>query len=38
VQLNYNVVDDPDARDHSGSRVFHEVRNDSLLLNFQVGF
>lgn len=38
VQLNYNWVNEPGDRDSTGTRNFHEVRNDSLLVNFQVGF
>lgn len=36
IQLNYNVVDDPES--HNPNRVFHGVRNDNLVLNFQVAF
>lgn len=36
IQLNYNHVVNPD--DSNASRNFHDVRNDSLVANFQVGF
>jgi hypothetical protein len=39
IQLNYNRVIDPDGRDNGGSRNFHQhLKNDSLVVNFQVSF
>jgi phosphate-selective porin len=37
IQLNYNWVNEPD-NDSNQERSFREVRNDSLVVNFQVGF
>ncbi|MBI3828517.1 MAG: hypothetical protein HY291_03315 [Planctomycetes bacterium] len=47
IQLNYNVVDNPDAGSTSNNlslapgnraRHFHAVKNDSLVVNFQVAW
>lgn len=39
IQLNYNRVIDPDGRDNGGNRNFHQdLRNDSILANFQLAF
>lgn len=39
IQLNYNVVDDPDGADNAGNRAFHRhLRNDNVVVNFQTGF
>src|SRR5258708_387555 len=35
IQANYNVVNNPDAR---APFVFHNVRNNSFVVNFQVAF
>ncbi|MCY3018179.1 MAG: hypothetical protein NTW87_03990 [Planctomycetota bacterium] len=37
IQLNYNHVLNPDGGNNP-NRNFHDVRNDSLVVNFQVGF
>lgn len=37
IQLNYNWVNEPDNESNQ-DRSFREVRNDSLVVNFQVGF
>ena len=37
VQANYNIVDLP-ADKSSPNRVFHDVRNDNFVINFQVMF
>jgi len=37
IQLNYNWVNEPDNNSNP-DRSFREVRNDSLVVNFQVGF
>ena len=36
VQFNYNHVLNPES--HNPNLVFHQVRNDSILINFQVAF
>lgn len=36
IQANYNFIDLPEA--DSGARTFHNVRNDSFVVNFQVAF
>jgi hypothetical protein len=38
IQLNYNVVDEPEGQDNAGNRQFHQVRNDNIVVNFQVWF
>lgn len=38
IQLNYNIVDNPDGDNSNGTRNFHDVKNDSLVVNFQVAF
>jgi hypothetical protein len=35
IQLNYNVVDEPDGKNGA---PFHQVRNDNMVVNFQVWF
>ena len=36
IQANYNIVENPASRDPN--RVFHDVRNNSFVVNFQVAF
>jgi len=36
IQLNYNIVDDPESNNEA--RPFHDVRNNSFVVNFQVAF
>ncbi len=38
IQLNYNHLQNPDNEKIGGVPVFHQVRNDSLILGFQVYF
>ena len=38
IQLNYNVVDEPEGNANGANREFHQVRNDNFVVNFQVWF
>jgi hypothetical protein len=38
VQFNYNWTMNPDNETTNGVKVFHQVRNDSLMLGFQAYF
>jgi hypothetical protein len=38
IQLNYNLVDDPDGDSNGGNRDFHQPDNSSFVVNFQVAF
>lgn len=38
IQLNYNIVDNPDGGSQGGNRDFHDVNNNSFAVNFQVAF
>ena len=38
IQFNYNKVVNPTENSASGLRTFHKVRNDSMVVNFQVAF
>ncbi|MBE7467242.1 MAG: hypothetical protein HS116_27525 [Planctomycetes bacterium] len=38
IQFNYNWVIEDDDNDIAGARETREVRNDNLVLNFQVGW
>jgi hypothetical protein len=38
IQANYNIVDNPDGDSQGGNRTFHDVNNDSFVVNFQVAF
>jgi hypothetical protein len=38
IQLNYNMVNNPDGDDQGGNREFHDVDNNSFVVNFQVAF
>ena len=38
VQANYNWVDLPAEKSTPGVREFHNTRNDSFVINFQVAF
>jgi hypothetical protein len=38
IQLNYNVVNDPDNHPAGDNRQFHDVSNNSFVVNFQVAF
>ncbi|HYG74318.1 MAG TPA: porin, partial [Planctomycetota bacterium] len=36
IQMNYNIVEDPDI--DNDARSFHDVKNNSFVVNFQVAF
>ncbi len=38
IQMNYNAVINPDQQAAGGQRNFHEVRNNSFVISFQVAF
>jgi len=38
MQLNYNWVNEPNDNNNFAARGFREVRNNSIIVNFQVGF
>jgi len=38
IQANYNIVNNPDGDSAGANRTFHDVRNDSFVVNFQVSF
>lgn len=38
IQLNYNAVNDPAGTNAAGTRSFHEVKNNNVVVNFQVAF
>ncbi|HLX63169.1 MAG TPA: porin [Planctomycetota bacterium] len=38
VQVNYNHVHNPDSEKVAGVPVFHQVKNDNFIINFQIAF
>lgn len=38
IQFNYNHIQNPDSEKVGGVSVFHQVKNDNFVVNFQVSF